>query len=244
MKKAFSIIFDDQYLIVVNKIAKVLIQPSPKGEKTTLTSILQRELGQKVFPCHRLDRETSGLIIYAKSLKVQQKIIEQFRRRKVKKKYIAFIKGNLGNKKGIWEGEIIDREGRIFGEKAKVAKTIYRVLKDFVGWSLVEFIPITGRTNQLRIQAAKVNHPILGESKYAFRRDFSSIGAFSAKGGPASGWGVKVKFRRLALHAFYLRFTHPVSRKTVSLEIDLASDMKEWYNLKKAEKDAKKNILP
>lgn len=226
MKEAFRIVFNDQHLIVVNKIAKVLIQPSPKGEKTTLTSILQKELSQKVFPCHRLDLETSGLIIYAKSLRGQQKIMEQFRRREVKKKYIAFIKGNLGKRKGIWEGKIIDREGKIFGERAQVAKTIYRGLKDFAGWSLIELITITGRTNQLRIQAAEVNNHILGESKYAFRRDF------------------KVKFHRLALHAFYLMFIHPVSRKKVTLEIDLASDMKEWYNLKKGERGAKKNILP
>ncbi len=213
MKKPFQIVFDDDYLIVVNKIAKVLIQASKGEANYTLTSLLQRERGYKVFPCHRLDRETTGLVIYAKSLEIQRKITGQFRRREVKKKYIAFVKGNLKRRRGVWEGKIIDREGRNFGEKSRYAKTFYRVLKNFSGWSILELSPITGRTNQLRIQLAKINHPILGEDKYAFRRDF------------------KVKFKRLGLHAFYLSFTHPVSRQKVTLEIDLAIDMKGFLDL-------------
>ena len=213
MKKPFQIVFDDDYLIVVNKIAKVLIQASKGEANYALTSLLQRERGYKVFPCHRLDRETTGLVIYAKSLEIQRKITGQFRRREVKKKYIAFVKGNLKRRRGVWEGKIIDREGRNFGEKSRYAKTFYRVLKNFSGWSILELSPITGRTNQLRIQLAKINHPILGEDKYAFRRDF------------------KVKFKRLGLHAFYLSFTHPVSRQKVTLEIDLAIDMKGFLDL-------------
>ncbi len=212
MKEPFQIVFDDDYLIVVNKIAKVLIQASKESEKHTLTSLLGRERGYKVFPCHRLDRETTGLVIYAKSLEIQGKITDQFRRREVGKKYIAFVKGNLEKRKGVWEGKLIDREGKKFAEKSKYAKTFYRVLKDFPGWSILELSPITGRTNQLRIQLAKIDHPILGEDKYAFRRDF------------------KVKFKRLGLHAFYLNFTHPISRQKVTLEVDLATDMREFSN--------------
>ena len=223
MKEPFKIVFDDDYLIVVNKIAKVLIQASKGEAKYTLTSLLERQRGYKVFPCHRLDREATGLVIYAKSLSVQEKITDQFRRREVNKKYIAFVKGNLKKRKGVWEGKIIDREGKIFGEKSKHAKTFYRVLKDFSGWSILELSPITGRTNQLRIQLAKINHPILGEDKYAFRRDFSSIGG--------SAFGGEVKFKRLGLHAFYLNFTHPISRQKVTLEIDLATDMSEFLNI-------------
>jgi len=212
MKKPFEIVFDDDYLIVVNKIAKVLIQASKKEAKHTLTSLLTSQMRDKVFPCHRLDRETTGLVIYAKSSETQQKIMDQFRHREVKKKYIAFVKGNFKEKKGVWEGKIIDREGKIFDEKSKYAKTFYRVLKDFLGWSMLELSPITGRTNQLRIQLAKISHPILGEDKYAFRRDF------------------KIKFKRLALHAFYLNFIHPVSKQKVSLEVDLAKDLSEFLN--------------
>jgi len=207
---AFDIVFNDDYLVVVKKNAKILIQPSPKGEKTTLTSLLQYHLKEKVFPCHRLDRETTGLIIYAKSRDIQKRIMEQFRLKQVKKKYFAFVEGKLKRKKGMLKSRILDREGKIYKEKPKEAKTFFRILKVFKNWSMVELEPITGRTNQLRIQLAQVGNPILGETKYAFRRDFT------------------VKFRRLALHAFYLSFNHPLSREKVSLNIDLPADMREF----------------
>jgi RluA family pseudouridine synthase len=209
---AFDIIFSDDYIIVVNKIAKILVQPSPKGEKNTLTSLLQQNMGEKVFPCHRLDRETTGLIIYAKRRDIQERIMEQFKKREVKKKYLAFIEGRMKKKKGMLIDRILDREGKIYKEKPKEAKTFYRVLRVFENWSVVELEPVTGRTNQLRIQLANIGNPILGESKYAFRRDFL------------------VRFRRLALHAFYLQFIHPVSKDKVILEIDLVADMKEFLN--------------
>lgn len=69
MNKAFEIVFEDEYLLVANKIAKILIQPIDRTNKITLTSLISKVLGQKVYPCHRLDRETSGLIIYAKDSK-------------------------------------------------------------------------------------------------------------------------------------------------------------------------------
>ena len=87
---------------------------------------------------------------------------------------------------------------------------MYRILKDFDNFSVVELEPLRGRTNQLRIQFAKLGHPILGERVYAFRKDF------------------KVKFRRLALHAYFLSFIHPISNQRLNLKIDLPQDMKEF----------------
>jgi RluA family pseudouridine synthase len=210
MNIPFDTVFNDEYLIIVNKIAKILIQPSGRDKEPVLSDLIEKEIGQKVFPCHRLDRETSGLIIYAKSKNVQDNIMDQFRARKVEKKYIAFVKGRVKKKKGLLKGYIIDREGEIFGEKKKEAKTVYETIKEFNEWSVVELKPLTGRTNQLRIQLANIGHPILGESKYAFRRDF------------------KVKFKRLALHAFYLSFIHPLSGEKTRVSIDLALDMSEF----------------
>lgn len=210
MKQPFKIIFKDEYIVVLDKIAKILVQPSPKKEKYTLTSLLQQEIGKPVLPCHRLDRETTGLIIYARDGLSQMKIMSQFKTGKIKKKYTAFIKGNLKRNQGILEGYIIDSEGRKFGEKAKQAKTQYRVLDSYENFSVVELSPLTGRTNQLRIQLAQAGCPILGERKYAFGRDF------------------KVKFRRLALHAFYLGFYHPVSNNFLEFKITLPQDMSEF----------------
>lgn len=211
-KEAFEIVFNDDYLVVVNKIAKILIHPSPRKEKYTLTYLLEKKLQRKLYPCHRLDRQTSGLIIYAKTKIAERKIMEEFRRGEVKKAYWAFVKGRLNRKKGVLKGYILDKEGERFRERPKEAKSFYKVLKEYNNFSIIELIPLTGRTNQLRIQLAHLGHPILGERKYALGRDF------------------KVKFRRLALHAFYLNFIHPVSRERIELKIDLAKDMKEFLS--------------
>ncbi len=212
MNEAFKIVYEDTYLIVLNKIAKLLIEPSPKRESYTLTRLLEKHLKKKVYPCHRLDRETTGLIIYAKEKDVQRKIMEAFRKRKIRKRYFALIKGRLSKKSGILEGYVLDREGARFGERPKMAKTLFRVLKEKEEFSFLKLEPITGRTNQLRIQLAKIGNPILGERKYACGKDF------------------KVRFSRLALHAYSLSFLHPITKRPLTLKIDLPSDMKNFLS--------------
>ena len=212
MKEAFKFVFNDDCIVVINKMVRILVHPSPKGEKNTLISLLQRQIGQEMFPCHRLDRETTGLIIYAKSRKAQKAVAEQFRNREVKKKYYAFVKGKIKKKQGVLRGYVLDKEGERHGEKPKSAQTSYRVVAVYEAFSLVELSPFTGRTNQLRIQLSRYGHPILGETRYAFRRDFP------------------LNFRRLSLHAFFLNFTHPVSMQKVEIKIGLPEDMKEFLD--------------
>ncbi len=204
----FDIVFNDEYIVVVNKIAKLLVHPSPKKENRTLTSLLRDRIKEEVYPCHRLDRETTGLIIYAKEKPVLREIMKEFEKKIVKKKYVAFIKGKLKRRKGFMESRILDKDGARFGEKPKIAKTNYRVLKVTRYFSIIELVPLTGRTNQLRIQLAEQGNPILGERRYAFRRNF------------------QVDFKRMALHAYFLSFVHPVSRQRVDLRIGLPQDMK------------------
>ena len=105
------------------------------------------------------------------------------------------------------EGKIIDRQGKRFGEEPRYAKSFCRLLQVKRGFSLVELEPVTGRTNQLRIQLAKVGHPILGERIYAFGKDF------------------EVRFRRLALHAAYICFHHPINGRRLDFNLPLAQDM-------------------
>ena len=210
MNGPFRIIFEDKYLVVLEKIAKILILPSQKKEKYTLTSLLAQDLKQPVYPCHRLDRETSGLIIYAKSRQMQERVMSQFRQGKIEKKYIAFVRGRLKQKRGVLEGYVLDSEGKRFGEKPKKAKTFYHLIQEKRDYSIVELKPLTGRTNKLRIQLAKIGNPILGERKYAFGRDF------------------KVRFRRLALHACFLRFIHPATHQSLNFKLDLPPDMKTF----------------
>ncbi|MCX5695494.1 MAG: RluA family pseudouridine synthase [Candidatus Omnitrophica bacterium] len=185
------IAYEDEWLLVVDKPSGLLTVPTPKNEQRTLTSILN------LYPCHRLDRETSGLIIYAKDKSVQQKMMDEFRDREVKKTYIAFIRGvpykNAGEIKNKIEG--------------LSAATRYKVIAKRKDFAIVEVHPLTGRTNQIRIHFKQIGHPILGETKYAFRKDF------------------KIKAKRLMLQAKELSFPHPVTGAQVQVRLDLAMDM-------------------
>jgi len=190
------IIYEDEWLLAADKPSGLLTVPTPKNEKRTLTSILN------LYPCHRLDRETSGLIIYAKDKSIQQKMMDEFRERKVKKTYLAFVRGKPYKD----EGEI---KNRIEGLSAV---TRYKVIEKRKDFAILEVNPLTGRTNQIRIHLKQIGHPVLGETKYAFRRDF------------------KIKAKRLMLHALEIEFRHPVTGKLLRLESELPKDFKDFLN--------------
>jgi len=206
--KRYKIIYEDDHLMVIDKPSGLLVIPTPKKETNTLTDLINRELDERgtevnAYPCHRIDRETSGLIIYAKGKAVCRALAEEFRRRTVKKTYVAFVHGVLKNKTGIIRSPIYDRNKR----KSEDAVTKYRVLEERGDFSVVEAEPVTGRTNQIRIHMKSINHPLVGETVYAFRRDF------------------KLRFKRTALHAKRVEFIHPVGGRKIILESPLAADM-------------------
>ncbi|MBD3264372.1 MAG: hypothetical protein GF375_04635 [Candidatus Omnitrophica bacterium] len=209
MNKAFDIIFNDESLIAVNKKVKILTCSNRKGGLDILT-LLQKEMKTRVFPCHRLDRETTGILIFARGKKTRAELMEQFRDRKIEKGYLAFVRGKIKPDEGKLESFILDKEGRRFGERRKKALTYYKLIKDKGFFSYLSLKPVTGRRNQLRIQLAQIGHPILGERKYALGRDF------------------RVKFRRLALHASAISFIHPLSRERIGLRVGLPPDMENF----------------
>jgi 23S rRNA pseudouridine1911/1915/1917 synthase len=199
------IIYEDNWLLVVNKPSGLLTIPTPKNELRTLTSILNEDLKKKdlsyrLHPSHRLDRETSGLIIYAKGKSIQKKMMELFKKKKIKKTYIAFVQGRLPHNEGAISYPV--------SEQAALSE--YKVIEKRNDFSVVEVMPLTGRTNQIRIHFKLAGHPIVGETKYAFRRDF------------------KLKAKRLCLHAKDLEFIHPVTKKYTRLHTDLSQDLKEF----------------
>ncbi len=196
------ILYEDDSLLVINKPAGILTVPTPKQEKHTLTTVINnifKNKGLKIeaFPCHRLDRETSGLIIYAKNREIQEMIMEQFKNRQVKKKYIAFIQGLIKSPNGVVS----------FPIENKKAITKYKLLQRRKGYSIIEAQPITGRTNQIRIHFKMIGHPLLGERKFAFAKDFH------------------IKFKRAALHASEIQFAHPINGRILSFSSKLPDDM-------------------
>lgn len=200
-----GIAYEDDCLVIVDKPSGLLVIPTPKNERRTLTSILNAGLEKKgrpyrLHPCHRLDRETSGLIIYAKGKAAQKKMMQEFRYKKIKKIYIAFVQGKLHSKQGEIKSPI----------EAETAITRYKVIEERKNFSVIQVNPLTGRTNQIRIHFKRINHPIVGESKFAFRKDY------------------KLRAKRLCLHAKELEFAHPVTSEPVHVSIPLAEDLEHF----------------
>lgn len=199
------VIYEDDWLLVVDKPSGLLTIPTPKREQRTLTSILNEDLKEKglsvrLHPCHRLDRETSGLLIYAKGKSVQQKMMQEFHQKKVRKVYIAFVQGAPPKDQGQIDYPI----------EGQSATTKYKIIQRKKDFSVLEISPLSGRTNQIRIHLKRIGHPIVGETKFAFRRDF------------------KLRSKRLCLHAETIEFSHPVTKKYIRLTAVLPKDLKEF----------------
>lgn len=212
-EKRYAVIYEDDWLIAVNKPSGMLVIPTPKRETNTLTDLLNKELDARgveanAYPCHRIDRETSGVILYAKGKKAQKLMMDEFRTRNVKKTYIAFVQGALKKNSDTIKSAIFNRNKN----RREPAVTGYNVIARKQGFSVAEVEPVTGRTNQIRIHFAGIGHPLLGESVYAFRRDFN------------------LRFKRVALHAKSVELTHPFTKKRLKIEAPLPEDLERLWS--------------
>ena len=199
------IVYEDDWLLVLDKPSGLLTIPAPKKESRTLTGILnddalERSLRYRLHPCHRLDRETSGLIVYAKGKTVQAKMMQLFAQKKVKKRYLAFVHGRVSQ----ISGEITAPVERL------PARTRYRTIARKKDFTIIEAMPSTGRTNQLRIHLKGIGHPVVGETKFVFRRHYA------------------LKAKRLCLHANTLEFPHPMTGKEIHIEAPLPQDLQAF----------------
>lgn len=209
-----KVLFEDSHFVVFDKPPGLLVIPTPKNEKHTLTELVNRDFAPadgayRLHPCHRLDRDTSGIIIFAKGKKNQQLMMELFHRKSIVKKYTAFVHGRLTAGQGELRSKIADFEQKKFHRHTagKAAVTRYKVKSIKRHYTIIEVQPVTGRTNQIRIQFSEFGFPLVGERKYAFARDFA------------------LKFRRTALHAGEIGFPHPVSHKFIKIVSPLHEDM-------------------
>lgn len=185
-----NIIYNDDNIIVVNKPAGIQVHPDNNERKNTLANALlakfpeiknvhEKSLGAYFRPgiVHRLDKETSGVIVIARNKKTFAELKGMFQDRKVKKKYVALVYGQLKEKKGIITKSIARTENykkqTVAGLKTKTkirgAVTEYRQLKRFNNYSLVEVHPLTGRTHQIRIHFFSIGHPIVGDKLYKLK---------------------------------------------------------------------------
>lgn len=213
-----NIIYEDDYLLVLNKPANIAIHPSILHFYNSLSNGVKfyfDKLGlkKKIRIVNRLDRNTSGIVIFAKNEYIQECLIKQMKTNEFKKEYLAIAKGILESKSGTLnfpiarkEGSIIERTVTSDGDSAI---THYDVVKEFNNLSLVHIVLGTGRTHQIRVHFSYIGHPILGDTLY---------------GRPSE------LINRQALHSYKLTFTHPVTKKVLSLEAPLPNDIKNILN--------------
>lgn len=219
-----DIIFEDKHLLVINKPAGLVVHPAAGNRTGTLVNGLLAHcrdlsgIGGELRPgiVHRLDKDTSGLLVVAKDDYTHRKLSNQFKERRIKRRYIAFVKGMVELDNGTVDLPIgRDKRHRqkmaVGFTKSKDALTHYRVLKRFSDYTMLELELGTGRTHQIRTHMEYLGHPLLGDKKYG------------------RGWG---EISRQALHAASLGFTHPVTKEFLEFKSELPEDMKRLLSHK------------
>ena len=197
----FDIMYEDDSLMVVNKPPGMVVDP-----KTVI-----KALGKKVYLVHRLDKQTSGLFVVAKNVKTQKYLEERFRKREVKKGYLALVDGRVSPSEGVIEKPVMRQDGESprFGvhPSGKSATTAFRVVLSSHSASFLFLRPLTGRTHQLRVHMASLDHPILGDHRYAVQ------------------FGCSWRAPRHMLHAWKIAFVHPEFETELSWTARIPPDM-------------------
>lgn len=203
-----NVVFEDGDLIIIDKPAGMLVHPSHRDKSGTILNALSHYLNRDPSKAHirpglvhRLDKDTSGLLVIAKNKRAHARLAQQFEKKTVEKKYLALVEGSVAEQSGNVDSPI----GRYFNEKkwdvkedGRYALSRFNVVERRAGSTLLELQPVTGRTNQLRIHCAAMGHPIVGDV---------------SRGGRA--------FLRLCLHAYRLSFRHPSDGRVCGFEVSV-----------------------
>lgn len=233
-----NIIHEDDSIIVIDKQADLIVHPARSNTHGTLVNALvyhaeNLSSGTAAFRpgiVHRLDRDTTGVMVVAKDDFAQWKIARQFEKRLVKKSYLAIVQGTpeldadrISAPLGV--NPQIREKYAIRPDIGKEAETIYEVLESFEGFSLLKLTPKTGRTHQIRVHLSYIKHPIVGDRMYGgkpvYPRQFKKTGHSIEE--PV--------INRPALHAHTLEFMHPLTNSSVKFEASLPEDMQNLLNI-------------
>ena len=201
------LVYEDEHILVINKGYGVLSMGTDRIKEGTAYSIMREYVKYsdpraKVFIVHRLDRDTSGLMLIAKTMEAKDALQHNWNNMVLERKYVAVVEGVMENDEGTVKSYLAENSKfEVFSTddpaKGQLAITRYKTLKRANGYSLVELQLDTGRKNQIRVHMSDLHHPIVGDRKYG------------AEHSPIN---------RLALHAFTLRFVHPITKQQMSFE--------------------------
>ncbi len=217
--------YEDEQILVINKPAGLVVHPAAGNRDGTLqNALLHYDPGLAALPragiVHRLDKDTSGLMVVARQLSAHKSLVEQLQARSVHREYLALVQGQV-TASGHVDAPIgrhpRDRLRMAVVESGKPAVTHYRVLERFPAHTLIEAKLETGRTHQIRVHMASIHHPLVGDPLYG--------GRFRLPPGASDALAEALrKFHRQALHARRLEFIHPGSGENVGWEAGLPAD--------------------
>lgn len=213
-KMDLSILYEDEWLLILNKPANMAIHPSISHYESSLSNGIKYyfdniNLKKKIRPVNRLDKNTSGIVVFAKCEYIQEQLIKQMQNNEFKKQYLCVIDGFLQEKQGTINLPIARKDNSIIercvNPNGQTSITDYIVIQEFKSYSLVKCLLRTGRTHQIRVHFSYIGHSLIGDTLY---------------GKPSS------LINRQALHSYKLEFIHPVTKELMSFTADLPKNFK------------------
>lgn len=206
---SLEILYHQHDLIAVNKPSGMLVHPGWGKDEVVAMKVVRDMVGQWVYPIHRLDRGTSGVLLFALSSETASQINGLFARRQVHKSYLALVRG-VPEAEGTIDYALPNKED---GPRVD-AQTSFRRLGVFERFGLMEAMPRTGRPHQIRRHFKHISHPLVGDVRYG-------------KGEINRLFRERFGLHRLALHARHLRFEHPVAREAISIWAPVPQDLND-----------------
>ena len=218
-----DIIYEDKDILIIDKAKGMVVHPANGNPDGTLVNAIMSickdslsGIGGEIRPgiVHRLDKDTSGLVIFAKNEYIQECLVKQMQNNTFYKEYVALLCGNLENASGKVEAPIARKDNsiieRCINSNGDYALTYYELIKNYHDFCLVKFVLKTGRTHQIRLHSQYIGHPILGDTLYGSSSNL---------------------INRQALHCIKLSFMHPITKKELKLEAPIPLDMQSLINL-------------
>lgn len=218
--RLLKIVYEDAYLIVIDKNESLLSVNTERQKERTAYTILNEYVRRSskqnhLYIVHRLDRDTSGLMMFAKDEKTQHTLRDNWHQIVFDRRYVAVVNGEIEREHGVIRSWLTDRTLYVSSspvdDGGKESITHYRVIKRKNGYSLIELNLETGRKNQIRVHMQDLGHPIVGDGRYGYENNPNPLG-------------------RLALHAFKLCFYHPVTGEVMRFETPYPPTFKALFN--------------
>ena len=228
---SLSILHEDEDIVVINKPAGMVVHPAPGHFSGTLVNAILHHcpnlegIGGKIRPgiVHRLDKDTSGILVVAKTAGAQAHLGAQFKDRTLQKTYLALVSGRMKTASGVIDLPIgrhpVDRKKMsVLSKRNRDARTLWRVRELFDAVSFLEIEIKTGRTHQIRVHCASMQHPVVGDAVYGYRNSGTHLPE------------VLKTVTRQMLHAWRMVFTHPATGERLHLESPVPEDMLQVLN--------------